>query len=197
MKSFSFVLNLILVVAVAILFYFHFSEGPKAGPVMNAAPLSNSNVVFVNSDSLLEQYDYFKSKKTEFEETQSKVKFQLKAEGEKLQRDIEEYQKNASTMTPQQRQETEEQLTFKQQGFLQKKDEMLGKLEQEQDKVHEEIFTKLGAYMKEFNRNRNYSFVLGYQKGGGILFANDSLDITKEIVSGLNKEYQEEQKEKK
>ncbi len=197
MKNVSVILNLILVIAVAILFYFHFSEKPGVNQVINTVPLATGNVVYVNSDSLMEQYDYYKNKKSEFEETQNKVKALLKSEGEKLQKEIEVYQKNASTMSAQERQATEEQLSFKQQSFLQKKDEMMGHLEDQQNKVNGEIFTKLAAYMKEFNKSRNYSFVLGYQKGGGILFANDSLNITKEIVTGLNKEYEKEKKESK
>jgi outer membrane protein len=31
--------------------------------------------------------------------------------------------------------------------------------------------------------------VLSFTKGGGILYANDSLDITKNVVKGLNEEY--------
>jgi outer membrane protein len=197
MKSFSVILNSILVIAVAILFYLHFSDKHDAAPVAARIPAVNGNIVYVNSDSLLDQYDYFKNKKSEFEETQNRIKGQLKSESEKLQKEIEEYQKNASMMTAQQRQSTEEQLSYKQQSFMQKKDEMLAKLEEQQNKVNEEMYAKLGTYMKELNKNRNYSFVLGYQKGGGILFANDSLDVTKEIVAGLNKEYEKEQKEKK
>jgi outer membrane protein len=194
MKNFSLILNLVLVVAVAVLFYFHFSDKPEVTEVVHSAPLLNGNIVYVDSDSLLEQYAYFKSKKADFEQMQNKTKSQLKSEGEKLQKEIEEYQKGASMMTAQQRQSTEEGLAMKQQGFLQKKDEMLGRLEEEQNKVNEQVYAKLGAYVKEFNKKRNYSFVLGYQKGGGILFANDSLNITKEIIAGLNKEYEKEQK---
>jgi outer membrane protein len=198
MKSFSLILNLILVIAVIILFYLHFSERPKSvEAAVNLPSAVNGNIVYVNSDSLLDQYDYFKTKKSEFDQAQNKIKGQLRSEGEKLQKEIEEYQKNASMMTSQQRQATEEQLAAKQQNFLQKKDEMMGKLDSDQSKVNDEIYTKLGSYMKEFNKKRNYSYILGYQRGGGILFANDSLNITKEIISGLNQEYQEEQKGKK
>ena len=56
---------------------------------------------------------------------------------------------------------------------------------------------KLGlgtAYIDGFHfaLDRNYEFILGYQKGGGILLANDSLDITQQILEGLNKKYEAE-----
>jgi outer membrane protein len=52
------------------------------------------------------------------------------------------------------------------------------------------LYAKLSSYLKEYNKGKNYTFILGYQKGGGILFANDSLDITREVLDGLNKEFE-------
>jgi Skp family chaperone for outer membrane proteins len=36
------------------------------------------------------------------------------------------------------------------------------------------------------NEEMNYKFILGYQRGSGILLANDSLDITKDVIRGIN-----------
>jgi len=30
---------------------------------------------------------------------------------------------------------------------------------------------------------------LGYSRGGGILYADDAFDLTSEVLSGLNREY--------
>jgi len=38
--------------------------------------------------------------------------------------------------------------------------------------------------------------VLGYSKGGGILFANADLDVTKKIVEGLNNDYKAKEVDK-
>jgi outer membrane protein len=196
MKNLSLTLNIVLLAAVAFLYYLHFSAHSEIAPIVPLAPLRNANIVFVNSDSLIEQYTYFKNKKSEFEEKQAKVKAELKAESSRLQNEIQEYQQKAGTMTDQQRGQLEEQLSMKQQQFIQKKDEMLAKLDEEQSKGNEELYMKLNSFMKEFNRNKNYNFILGYQKGGGILYANDSLNITGEVLSGLNKAYDKELKGK-
>ena len=80
---------------------------------------------------------------------------------------------------------------------MQKKDDLLAKLDDEQSKTNEDLYSKLTAFMKEYNKDKNYSFILGFQRGGGILFANDSLNITKEIVHGLNQAYEDETKKSK
>ncbi|MCX6291547.1 MAG: OmpH family outer membrane protein [Bacteroidetes bacterium] len=196
MKNFSTILNAVLLAAVAVLYYLHFKSSPEPVQTMPAGAFRNANIAFVNSDSMLDQYNYFKNKKAEFEEKQAKAKSELKEEGARLQGEIQTYQQKAGSMTEQQRQKTEELLTMKQQKFMQKKDEMLGQLDEEQSKSNEELYGKLIAFMKTYNKTRNYNFILGLQKGGGILFANDSLNITKDVVAGLNKEYEKEQKEK-
>ena len=93
-------------------------------------------------------------------------------------------------MSEGERAKKEEELMMRQQSLMKKKDDLLGAFDEEQSKFNEELFAKLTAYLKTYNKEKNYTFILGYQKGGGILFANDSLDITREILDGLNKEYQ-------
>jgi outer membrane protein len=51
------------------------------------------------------------------------------------------------------------------------------------DSVHD----RLVRVLKDLNKANNYYYVLGYQRGNGILFANDSLDITKQVLQELNK----------
>ena len=197
MKNINGILNIILVIAVAILYYLHFTQHPEP-PVQNkVAVMNHFNIAYVNSDSLLDNYMYFKNKRSELEEKQSRIKNELKTESSRLQSEVEDYQQKAATMNEQQRRKLEEELTMKQQSLMQKKDDLLAKLDDEQSKTNEDLYSKLTAFMKEYNKDKNYSFILGFQRGGGILFANDSLNITKEIVHGLNQAYEDETKKSK
>ena len=161
---------------------------------MHILPIQNAGIVFVNSDSLLDQYEFFKNAKTQLEASQSRIKSELKTQGEQLQKDAELYQQQAVGMTDAQRSKKEEELGMRQQQLMQRKEELLNKLDEEQSKSSEELYIKLNQYLTKYNKGKNYQFVLGFQKGGGILFANDSLNITKEVVAGLNKEYAESKK---
>ena len=193
MKNLSLGLNIVLIIAVAFLYYLHFSgknkteNGPDSSPEkIKIVPVSAGGIVYVNSDSLIDQYDLFKTKRKELESSQDKIKNELKIQGEKLQHDIEEYQQTAGGMTDQQRKTKEEDLTLRQQQFVSRRDEALARLDKEQEKSQEELYDKIGKYLKEFNKDKNYQFILGYQKGGGILFANDSLNVTRQVIDGLN-----------
>jgi len=190
MRNLSIVLNVILLVAVGILYYLHFQTKPE--PVAKELPVksvgSGTGIYFVNSDSLLARYDFYKQKKKEFEAEQDKIRAELKRESDNLQRDIEKYQEQAIGMTDLERAQKEEQLGMKQQQLMQRKEDLFDRLDEVQAKSSDELFTRLNDYLKR-HKNMNFDYVLGMQKGGGILFANDSLDITNEVVEGLNDEY--------
>ena len=199
MKNLSMILNIALIIAIAALYYLHFKgnetvSSPEAKQNQGFIPLPSTGIVYVNSDSLLDQYEFYKNERSKLEASQNRIKNELKSQGENLQGEVDLYQKQAIGMTDLERAKKEEQLTIKQQQIMQRKEELLSKLDEEQGKSSEELYLRLNQYLKKFNKNRNYNFVLGFQKGGGILFANDSLNITKDVVEGLNKEYLEEKK---
>jgi len=182
----------ILAIAVIVLYYLHFKSPAeeKMSAAVPATPIA-TNIVYVNSDSLLDNYAFFKNKKAEFEGKEAQIKNHLQAESERLQKDAADYQDIAATMTESERSKKEEELMQRQQSLVKKKDDLLGAFDEEQSKFNEQLYAKLSSYLKEYNKGKNYTFILGYQKGGGILFANDSLDITKQVLDGLNKEFEE------
>ena len=75
----------------------------------------------------------------------------------------------------------------KQQSLMADRENLLDKLKAEESDLTDSIHSDLMRYLKTYNKNQQYDFILGYSRGGGILFANDSLDVTKQVVEGLNK----------
>jgi outer membrane protein len=188
MKNLSAVLNVVLVIAVAALYYMHFKSSVREDMPASPTVPRGASIVFVNTDSLLDSYTYFKDKREEFDKKSEQVKSDLTAEGERLQSEAAQYQEQARNMTAEERAKKEDELMTKQQKLMKRKESLLGGLEDQQSKFHDTLYSKLYDFLKKNNKSRNYAFVLGYSKGGGILFANDSLDITRQMVEGLNKE---------
>ena len=59
-------------------------------------------------------------------------------------------------------------------------------LMQEETKMQEQIYQKLTEFLKDYGKENNLQLVLTYTKGSGVLFANDSLNITEKVIEGLN-----------
>ncbi|HEY0029824.1 MAG TPA: OmpH family outer membrane protein [Bacteroidia bacterium] len=205
-KNISLLLNVVLIIAVAVLYFLHFSspstcaattEGTDstavAKPVVMAPKdIKASKIVYVNLDVLNEKYDYIKDVNTSARAEQSSLERQYQTKGQKLQEDYTAFQQKA-----QQGLLSENQINAEQEAFARRKEE-LDQLEMKsQDlmaKIEErsqEMNTSIKEYLKEYNKNSNYNFVMAFSDGplSPVLIANDSLDITNEILEGLNAQY--------
>lgn len=186
MKQASFILNFVLLIAVGFLYYKVYS-GADQTPVILSNQAASSRIVFVNSDSLMDNYALFKEAQDKMEKKRDSLDQLLTGRGKALEREIKEYQDNASGMSSGERQLREESLMRKQQGLMDERDRLLDLLKEEEASLTDSIHNDLMKSVKEFNKKFGYDFILGYTRGSGILYANDSLDITQMVLQRLNK----------
>jgi len=162
--------------------------GSSSGAGIVAA--NGKHIVFVNTDSLLTKYDFYKDAQKEFENKGYRLQVDLGQKERSLQGEVAAIQQRASAMTQAELQAAD--LTLKKKGaelqqYSQQKQAELG---QEQAKKNEELYNNIREYIKKINKDNKFEFVLGYSRiGGGILFADESVDVTEKILDGLNKEY--------
>lgn len=187
----SLIWNIVLSLAVAVLFFLHFSSksSTEPGAAADGAVVAGRRTVYVQVDSLLKNYDFFKDTRKELENKNFQLENELTTKGRSLQNEVAFFQQKAQTMTPEQARSTEAQLMKKQQDLMAYRDQSAQALGQEEAKKNEELYKNIRAYIEKYNKENGYEYVLGYSLGGGILFANPSLDVTKKIIDGLNKEY--------
>ncbi|WP_231462651.1 MULTISPECIES: OmpH family outer membrane protein [unclassified Pedobacter] len=155
-----------------------------------AAVSPSEKIVYVNSDSLLTKYDYFKDLKVKFEGKSKSAQADMQAKGQAFQREVTQYQQSAQTLSADQRKSTEERLARKQQELQTYQQNAGGALQNEQAAENEKLYDKVAAYLKTYAKEKGYKMVLTYSKGNSaILFADESLDVTAEVIKGLNADY--------
>lgn len=205
-KYISLGFNVVLTVAVAVLYYLHF--GSKSSSATTVVPASDSTgtpaviipeseikkngIVFVNTDTLLENYDFYNSSKKSLEARQKKAEASLNSAYNALQQEAMLFQKKAQEgqLTQEEGARKEQELMMKQQELMQNKEKQAGALMEEQQRLSEQLNKKLIDYVRRFSKDKSYTYVLGYTGlSSNILFKNDSLDITRPILNGLNEEY--------
>jgi outer membrane protein len=198
-KNASLILNVILTIAVAVLYYLHF-KGPQteATPVTKApVEAKGKAIVYVNVDSLLTKYEFFKDTQKVLESKRFQLENDLANKGKNLQNKVAFFQQKAPTMTQEQGRATEASLQKEQQDIMAYRDRAAQNLATEEQNKNKQLYDQIYDYLKKINGQNKYEFVLGYTKGGGILFADPSADRTSVILGGLNKEYQEKETSKK
>lgn len=151
------------------------------------------DIVYVNSDSLLAKYEYFKDVRTRLQGKAETKEKDLRSKAEAFQKEVERYQRSAQGMTNDQRASTEQRLAQKQQQLQALQQSSGNELVSEESEEMKKIYDQVEAYLKKHSAEKGYDMVLTYQRGNSaILYSDDSRDITKEVVAGLNEEYEAE-----
>jgi len=188
----SLILNVVLFVAVAVLYFLHFSiqsnsEESSESTMVDSLPV---NIAYINSDTLLKNYEFSKVASDQLENRKDELQAEYENRARGLQTEIANFQRNAQNMTIAQARAVEEDLTKKQQNLMRYQETLSQTLLQEESKISNELYNKVANYLRDYGLANNYQIVLTYQKGSGVLYANDSLNITRKIISGLNQAYQ-------
>lgn len=166
------------------------NEASKTGTTANTL-----DVVYVNSDSLLTNYEYFKAVQKVFEDKSKKAQADLQAKGAAFQREVAAYQQNAGTLSADQRASTEERLARKQQELATYNQNAGNALANEEASENEKLYNKVADFLKVHAKEKGYKIVLTYSKSNpAVLYADESLDVTKQVLEGLNAEYKKNKK---
>ena len=151
---------------------------------------TEEKIVYVNSDSLLTKYQYFKDIKVKLESKTQKAQQDMAAKAQAFQREVAQYQQQQSTLPADQRAATEERLGRKDQELKAYQQNAGAALQTEQQQENEKLYDKIADYLKVYAKKKGYKMVLTYSKGNSaILFADESLDVTSEVIVGLNEAY--------
>jgi len=152
-------------------------------------------IVYVNSDSLLTKYQYFKDLQTKLEAKTKSAQADMGSKTQAFQREVAQYQQQQPTLAADQRASTEERLARKQQELQTYQQNAGAALQREQATEQEKLYDKVADYLKGYAKQKGYKMVLTYSKGNSaILFADETLDVTSEVIVGLNAAYKPEKK---
>jgi outer membrane protein len=150
-----------------------------------------SRIVYVNTDTLLTNYDYYKDVVKEFENKRFAAENELQRRSKSFQNEVALFQRQAQAggMSQQQGQTKQQQLAAKEQDIMMYRDNTSNALAEEQAGKTDELISNIQDYLKKYNEDDRYDMVIGYSKGGGVLYAKEKMDITAEVLKGLNEEY--------
>ena len=149
-----------------------------------------ARIAYVNLDSLEDRYTYLAEKRKQFGTRQDKMEDQLKADYSDLQKEADAVQKkvDAGTLTQAEAETSEKHLTEMQKTLEEKKQSFTEQLSKDQEEVNTAAKTRLDNFLAEYNKTHHYDCILSYSNSGSsILFISKELDITADVINGMNK----------
>lgn len=191
MKNLPIILCTILLVAVSVLYYLHFSTGaPKSGST-NVA-VGELTIAYINSDSVLKNYDFLKDSKVVLESKTKKMDSDYRNRAQSLQNEITAYQRNQANYTIGQARALEEDLTKKQQNLQMYQQTLSQELMNEESKLNKQLYDRITAFLKKYSAENGLQVVFKFDPTSDVLYGGESLDITSPVLTGLNEEYKSE-----
>jgi len=167
-----------------------------AGTAGNAKSVDGKGIAFVELDSVIANFDMAKDITDQLGEKQKNSEAELTAKSQAFDRDVRDYQNKAQKglITRATAAEMEQTLAQQQQSLLALRDEMALNLNEESVVAQRQVLEYINLYLAEFNKDHNFQYILAKQFPGPILYSDTTLDITVDVIAGLNAKYNSEKK---
>jgi outer membrane protein len=148
-------------------------------------------VAFVDIDSLLSKYEFSIILNKEMLRKEEDMRMKLSEKAKTLQADYDDFQRKLqnNVYATRERAEEEQARILKQKDALEKLEQrLIGELSAESQKNNITLHDSINSFLKAYNAEKKFDLILS-RVGDNILFANDALNITEEVINGLNARY--------
>ena len=144
-------------------------------------------VAFIDTDTLLANYEYAKEMDKSIRDFGEQQKRYGQQQVESFQKDYQDYMKNGSSLTYSQQKAKESELSQRGEKLQTLEQELMAKIAEKQSAETLKVMNAILAYVREYNEaNQKFDIIL---TKSATLYVNPAMDITKEIVDGLNEDY--------
>lgn len=198
MKNTSLIINIVLAVALALLYVLHFT-GKKSSNEVPAPEESNTDVMissefsaaWVNIDTLMNNFDMYFDMRTELEAKGRKMEGEMNTKTRTLEKQVTEFQDKVQKglITRSQAQQMQEELAQKEQELYRFRDQLRMQFAEEEQVKLRQIQHTITDFLNEYNKEKGYHIILSSTFGGPLLYGHPAIDITQEVLKGLNQKY--------
>lgn len=167
-----------------------------------ASSAAAGSVVFFNLDRVLDEYDMANDLRSVVETKINSINQEVNRRGTKLENDIKAFQDkiNKGLMTSSTAEVQSANLQKRQNEFQQYAAQKQQEIAEEQQVMMNQLADAIDSYLKKYNEEKHFAMILATQGqilSAPVAVADSTLDVTDEILAGLNAEYIKTKAEKK
>ena len=167
------------------------NQSPKMDDQPAAASGDGLKIAYVEVDSLMTQYTFAKDYSVTLQKKSNNARNTLNQKGNALQAAAANFQQKLNNNGFQSREQAASQQAAieRQQRDLQELQARLeNELASETAKFNEALRDSLQNFLKVYNKDKKFDLILA-KSGDNILIADKKLDVTQDVINGLNKRY--------
>ena len=192
-------LNIILIVAVGVLYYYFIQyrmQDEHSKKETNAAIANNIKIVYFELDSLQEHYTYFKEVREELNRQEAQRTKQLNGIRDNYLNKLKEYNQKGPSMSQTDQSNFEQQLRTLQNNYEQRQQELGQEMNTLYMQKMQNVKQRIQDFLKEYCKDKGYAYVFATSSDDYLYYKDTLRNITPDIVSQLNEEYNASKKAK-
>jgi len=195
MKKLPLILSIVSLVAAAVLFVLYFSSksDPKdTASTQTVQTAGAGSIVYVQIDTLFNQYDMSNDLKSELEAKASGIQKDLEKKGRAFENDVKSFQDQIQKglLTRSQAETMQNDLQSRQNSLQTLTMEKQQEMAEEESVMVNKVMESIRTYIRKYNQEHGYAIILTTSAASQTIIDGDTaLDITGEVLEGLNKEY--------
>ena len=164
-------------------------QNPEAAaPVIAEGGLK---IAYVDTDTIMAKYQYAIDLNEELLAYKDQQEKYYQQQMTQFQTDYNNYLQTGASMTLTQQQAKEAELKQRMEKMSTLEQELMAKVAERQLSENTKLLTAIFAFIREYNAaNQQFDVILRKSfNDSPVLYANPAMDITEEILAGLNEEY--------
>ena len=195
MKKVNLTLNIVLLLAVAVLYVLHFTGNKTDNTVSSEdsrITAGSGDIVYINLDTLVNQYDMYNDLRTELESKVSAIENDLNKKGRALENDMKSFQEKMQKglLTRSQMETMQNDLMARDQELRNLSQQKQMELAEEESVMYNRVMDAIRTYVDNYNKDKQFSLILTTTAATNSIISGDQgLNITTEVINGLNQEY--------
>lgn len=187
-------MSLATTLGVAVLFYLHFSGKGNPAPASPAAgAVANGfKIAYFESDSLQNQFEYFKEVRASLQAKDQANAKQLNELKNIFANKYQELQRVGNTLSQAEVANRQQELVQMEKTYQGKEQMMAQEMQDESFKKLQDVKKKIEDFLTTYNKDKGYAYV--FSSAPEFMYLKDSAyNITPDLVNGLNKLYPKKQ----
>jgi outer membrane protein len=153
---------------------------------------SGNQVAFIEVEDLMKEYEGLKAFDKEIEAEQDKLRKEIESLIEPYQVKVDEYYKNVGNMSAATRTATELSLQQEQAAIQDQQDKFMQQLDDRRLIALESINEEIADFVRIYAESEGIKIVLGTSGTETVIYGEDKLNITQEVLTELNRLFMEE-----
>ena len=203
MKNTSLILSIISLIAVVAFGILSLTKGKSEaeataeGQAVEAAACKGA-IVYVDLDRILMEYDMANDLRSVVETKVQNIQAEINRRGQKLEKEVTAFQEKIEkglltrSVAEAQNQKLQQQDLEFQNYAAQKQQE----IQEEQVVMMNQLGDAIKTFLEKYNEEKQYAMILTNSAGAPVVTADKALDITDDVLAGLNEEYIKTKNEK-